>query len=288
MHAGSIDFHGKPGEERRAFVRDVASRTPLPPQVTSEVATAAVMCAITERLTRGGVHLLVHALPEPIRELFRACGEHRSNPPTPLHRPELLDRIAEHLGVTPAHAEGIARAVLSAVRERLPANVDNKVAAQLPRDIKNLWYAAPTTNPSMPLPDDDLERLSAAILTSIQAQASLPADVEPEEAFAGVMCIFSRRLSGGEARHVTLGLPSTIRALLTPCILHRRESAEVFSAEEFLQHVADHLDISPWDAERVVRAVFHAVTQVLPERDVHDAASQLPTDLRALWLSTLH
>jgi uncharacterized protein (DUF2267 family) len=196
----------------------------------------------------------------------------------------LLERTAEHLGVIPARAEAICCAVLHAVRELLPPDVADDVAAQLPGDIKELWYATPPPAETTTVPEAEPEGVRTEVFAEIERTGELPPGIDGAAAFMAVMCIFSQRLSGGEARHVFLGLPGTLRPLVTSCMLHRDEPAPRFDRDELLRRVSEHLGTSAAAAEDITRTVFAAVKRCLPAKDIEDAASQLPPSLRALWL----
>jgi uncharacterized protein (DUF2267 family) len=123
------------------------------------------------------------------------------------------------------------------------------------------------------------------VLAAIErAMRSPPPGVDGAAAFTAVMCILAQRLSGGEARHISLALPSTLRSLVTPCALHRDEPAEPFGSVEFFRRVAAHLGTSELAAEAIAHAVFASVKRILPLQEIEDIASQLPLDLRALWV----
>jgi uncharacterized protein (DUF2267 family) len=267
-------------------VRDVASRAALPVEVTAEAATTAVMCALIQRLTPGQAHTLIQALPGPVATLFGTCVQHRAGPVSNIDRPELLETIAEHLGVTPARAEAICRAVLGAVRDELPVDVAAKIAVQLPADLEKLWWSRPDLPESPVIPSEEVGNLRARVLAEIERSApDLPQGIDGAAALTGVMCIFSQRMSGGEARRMFLSLPASLRSLVDTCMLHRSESVETFDRDELLLAVAAHLGTDTGRAEPIVRAVLRAVKQYLPAEDIDDAASQLPRDLRAIWLS---
>ena len=270
------------GEVRRSFVREVARRAPLPAHVTVEAAVSFVTCALAERLTGGGAHEMRDALPQAIASLLDHCVEDRTGPPSTMDRAELVARTADWLGVTPKTGERICSGILSVVREWLPPPVGDRVAAQLPAGLKDLWFTTPDRD-AVPTAPGEPELLHAQIYAEVERAAVLPPNVDVADAFMGVMCIFSQRLSGGEARQVLLGLPSSLRPLVTTCMLHRAEWADVFDERELMRRVAEHLGTTPSDAERVVRAVLRAVKHCLPEKEVEDTASQLPNDLRTLW-----
>ncbi len=282
---GPIEFWGPFGEARMRFVREIASRAELPPHVTAEAAGAVVMYVLFERLTRGAAAELFNALPEPLRVVFARALEHRTGPVSPIDHSDLLDRVSAHLGVIPARAEVICRAVMFAVRSQIPADVSARVAAQLPEDLKELWEGPPPHARELTA-ENEGEALRVDLFAKIERIGDLPPGVDSPTAFSAVMCTFAERLSRGEARHLLLGLPATLRPFVTSCFLHRDEPGTSFGRDDFVRRVASHLATSETVAEDVIRAVFSAVKTCLPSKDVQDASSQLPPDLRALWLGS--
>ncbi|HVJ92240.1 MAG TPA: DUF2267 domain-containing protein [Labilithrix sp.] len=272
-------------EARRSFLRTLVSRAPLPPHSTAAEVATFVTCTVAERLTRGGAHTMLGGLPAPIASLFERCIDEAVGPASTLDRSDLLQRTADRLGITPASAERICAAVLSTLRDWLPKAIADDVAAQLPKDLKELWYSTPEASAET-LPEWETETAHAQLFAEIEREGILPPEVDVADAFMAVMCIFSQRLSGGEARHVLLGLPNTLRPLVTTCMRHREEWADVFGRDELLRRVAHHLGTDEVTAERVVRAVFSAVKRTIPYKEVEDSASQLPPDLRDLWLTS--
>ena len=55
----------------------------------------------------------------------------------------LVERVADHLDVTPHTARRVIRTVSTALRADLPPDEIEKVAKQLPPDIQSLWLPAP-------------------------------------------------------------------------------------------------------------------------------------------------
>jgi uncharacterized protein (DUF2267 family) len=263
--------------------RTVAATARLPAELTAEAAIAAVMCALTERLTAGEAFAVLENVPLAIAPMFELCVYHRQRQPTSkLGRAELVARVAEHLGVTPAHAELIASAVFTAVRAELPPEVVMTVAVQLPHGLKELWLGAPVMAPDLDVeiaPKDARD----AIERDLERRSALPNHVTPAAAFSAVMCSFARRLSGGETRHVLLGLPAVVRPLLERCAAHHTEYADVFGRRELLHEIEDHLFVGHEVAEHIALEVLRAVKRNLPQHTIDEVASQLPPDLRELW-----
>jgi uncharacterized protein (DUF2267 family) len=267
--------------------RAVAQRARLPAELTVEAAVAAVMCALTERLTAGEAFDVLTSIPSSIAAMFEPCVLHRAGQPTQrLGRAELLQRVADHLSVTPAHAEVVCSAVFTAMRAELPADVVMAVAHQLPRGLRELWLGPPIEAPDLDVavPPEDTRR---AVEKDLDRRAKLPPHVTPSAAFAATMCIFAHRLSGGETRHVLLGLPPAMRALVESCATHREERAAVFGRDELLREVGEHLATDATETARIVREVLRAAKRALPQRTIAEIESQLPADLRELWQAAL-
>jgi uncharacterized protein (DUF2267 family) len=140
------------------------------------------------------------------------------------------------------------------------------------------------------VPISDLATVSGGVarqevLAEIEERAPLPKGITSADAFSAVMCTFAQRMSGGEARDVLLGLPDTLRPLVTQCLAHRGEPATPFDGPQFLKRLGEHLGTTALVAEQIARAVFAAVKRILPDKEVGDVASQLPWELRDLWVS---
>lgn len=255
----------------------------MPSDLDIDEAISAVMCALTERITAGEAHELLEAVPPTVRAFFEVCVIHREGrPTTKLDRAEFLERVAEHLGVTPAHAELASEAVFAAIRSELPDEIARNVAQQLPRGLAQLWLAPPRFDApaEATIAEDEARR---SVESHIAAEVALPFDVTSAEAFAAVMCALSQRLSGGEARELLLGLPVPLRRLVDRCMAHRPEPSATFGKDELVRRVTEHVRMTPSEAEALVRATFAGVKRVLPEKVVHDVESQLPFDVRELW-----
>ncbi|HSO36680.1 MAG TPA: DUF2267 domain-containing protein, partial [Labilithrix sp.] len=189
------------------------------------------------------------------------------------------------LGVTPARAEAITAAVLPAVRREVTPGLARNVARQLPRDLSALWLASSPIAPPSTLGGAAERSPRQAVEAEIARRVRLPATVTADAAIKAVMDIFTRRLSGGEAFDVLLGLPDDLRRLIEGSVLGRDERASVFGRATLMRAVGLRLRIAREDAEPLVVAVLAAVKRILPVKEIDDIAEQLPLDLRDLWLS---
>jgi uncharacterized protein (DUF2267 family) len=118
----------------------------------------------------------------------------------------------------------------------------------------------------------------------VEKQHVLPEDVDPREAISAVLCVLTLRLGKRQAEGAFKALPRPLRSMVDFCILHRGERARVFALDEFLRQVADHLDVTPHTARRVIRTVLTALRADLPPEEIEQVAQQLPSDIRSLWL----
>lgn len=262
------------------FLAAIAARANLPRDVPVREAATITMCTLAERLTPGQVRHVYDALPAEIRPLFAPCLVPHGRPATKLDDADFLDLLANRLGLSPAHAELVADSVFRVMREALPPQVVDNVTVQLPGDLEDLWLGTRPPSPDAVIPYDTA---LWELLTDITDGVPLPVGIDASDALASVMCAFSQRLSGGEARDVFLGLPPAVRPFLEHCLLRHEEHAAVFDREALVERVAEDLGMSHRDAEHVVRVVLTAVKRMLPVKEQDDIASQLPMDLRALW-----
>lgn len=137
-------------------------------------------------------------------------------------------------------------------------------------------------------PSFDERRLLSAyeLYADIAESGTLPEHISPQEAVAAVLCTLTRRISRGEAEQLRSELPPDLIAVLEPCMSHRAEEPERFGREELIHRVAQSLDTDDGQAAAVVRHVLGALHANYPTREDDDVASQLPADLKALWLGS--
>jgi uncharacterized protein (DUF2267 family) len=133
------------------------------------------------------------------------------------------------------------------------------------------------TNPSRA---KDMSDLAA----EIEAQGVLPPGVRGVDAVSAVLCVLAQRLTGGEAEDLVASLPKGLRPLLEGCVRYPLDRAEAFDHAEFLRRVAARLHVTGTQAEAITRTVFAAVRPRLPPVEVDDVASQLPRDLKNMWM----
>ncbi|HVH47741.1 MAG TPA: DUF2267 domain-containing protein [Labilithrix sp.] len=263
-------------DETGFLLEDIQRHAPLPPNITPQEAIRAVMCTFSQHLSGGEARHVFEALPKAVHSLLDRCMVHRGEHAERFDRDELVFRVSEHLGVALEQAEELTSAVLHAISKRLPAGTVADVAAQLPRDMQDLWVVPklPVGIPVEPHP----------ILGRIEQSVQLPQGVTGIGAFTAVMSHLSRRLTLGETRHLCTALPADLRQLLEPSLYGRGEHPEKFNKTEFLERVARDLKMAnPSDAEVVARTVFRYVEEYIPAKPFKDVCVQLPRELSDLW-----
>jgi uncharacterized protein (DUF2267 family) len=106
-----------------------------------------------------------------------------------------------------------------------------------------------------------------------------------ECAAVAVLRALERRILPAEAKDLEAQLPRRLVDFLPP-LEQRPQRPRRFGKEEFLQTVADDLEMPVEEMEPVVRAVFRAMRDLISEGEANDVASNLPPDLQALWRLT--
>jgi len=121
-----------------------------------------------------------------------------------------LNELAAELGVDDRrYAYRALRAVLHALRDRVPVDVAAKLAAQLPTLIRGIYYE--DWDPSRtPLPIHDVD----AFLERVAAEGHMAGETEASLAVGAVTATLRRHVSAGEIDELLAVLPDHIRTLV--------------------------------------------------------------------------
>ena len=123
----------------------------------------------------------------------------------------------------------------------------------------------------------------ALVLKDLEKKANIGRELA-EQAAQSVLCLLEQRLIDTEAKHLEAQLPRKMRDLLQRCARHEGTTPRKYKLEQFLAMVAEDLDTTPNEAERLSRAVFATVREHISEGEAEDVMGQLPIDLRSLWM----
>jgi uncharacterized protein (DUF2267 family) len=122
-----------------------------------------------------------------------------------------LKELSEELGW--AHDRGRAyhalRAVLHALRDRLPVGEVADLAAQLPLIVRGVYYEGWRPSAAMPVKDHTKAQFLDHVAKAFPE--ALPADVE--DIARAVFKVLSRRIAGGEIDDVRNAMPARLREL---------------------------------------------------------------------------
>ena len=107
-----------------------------------------------------------------------------------------------------AEAYSVLRAVLHALRDRLPADEAVQLGAELPMLIRGFYYEGwkPSSTPKK-------QRSLEAFLEGMQPLPKLEAELDAEQALRSVFLILDHRISAGEIADVRQVMPEEVREL---------------------------------------------------------------------------
>ena len=269
----------------------------LPRHVRADQAAIAVLCTLASRLSRGEVAKLAAALPERIAMIVRYCPRPATDAGERFDGEGFVQRVAQRLGIAPAPATRLVRAVFAAVHAQLPEREVQDAAAQLPKDLRALWLGDELFAPSVPLPpqqhpvppvDEVPDLVGRGMLAEIEADGSIPEGLTALQVTAAVLGALARRVSGGEARAFVDALPPILKYQVAPLASHDEPPAARFDYAEMRDDVAARLAVWPHQADELIQLVFDVVRAHLRPTEVEDVASQLPRELKQRWLGRPH
>ena len=108
-----------------------------------------------------------------------------------------------------------------------------------------------------------------------------------EDSMRAVFQVLHERLDPGQAGHIESHLPKGFKddwQLGSATGMSRK--SESLNRDEFLTEVQQKAGLgSMGDAAHATRAVFAALQEILPEKDIQDTAQELLEALRGLWYS---
>lgn len=108
----------------------------------AERGTAAVLRALRDRLTPEEARQVAAQLPRPLRQIWEA-GADWGPRPVKLHRRELYERVKADAALSSIReARAMVAAVFAALRGQISPGEADDVAAQLPKDLREVWEEA--------------------------------------------------------------------------------------------------------------------------------------------------
>jgi uncharacterized protein (DUF2267 family) len=122
-----------------------------------------------------------------------------------------------------------------------------------------------------------------AFFDSLRRLCDLPQE-ELEKAAVSVVCALERRLTGDEVFDFESQLPAKFRDMLTRCERHEGAPPSKFGLAELYKMVGDDLGKSQDEVVGIVRATILALKGQITQGEADDVASQLPGDIKEIWI----
>jgi uncharacterized protein (DUF2267 family) len=116
------------------------------------------------------------------------------------------------------------------------------------------------------------------------ARVAQLASLEPERARPAVEAVLETlavRISEGEVEDLIDRLPADLVPALERGLVESRRPLRM-SLDEFLERVARLEGVDRGEAERHARAVFAALRELVPDKEIHDVESELPAEYAPL------
>jgi uncharacterized protein (DUF2267 family) len=249
------------------FIRTIEQAAGILPE-EAERAARATLETLGERITGGEAEDIARFLPRELRPILESASALAE----PFDMEEFVRRVARREGVDGATARLHARAVFVALGRAVAPGELRDMAAQLPKDFDELLRAAGEGG-DLAVRDPDLIGRVAELTGLDREQARRAAEA--------VLETLAVRISAGEVEDFLADLPRDLQPAIERGLAESR-SATVMTADEFVARVAQREGVSLEEAEQHVRAVFHALREVLTGKEFSDVAAQLSRDYAPL------
>jgi uncharacterized protein (DUF2267 family) len=235
----------------------------------AEHATRATLQTLGERITRGEAEDIAAFLPRELRDDLTSVPE----PAEGFSLDEFVRRVADREDVDEATARRDVQAVFAALAIAVTPGELRDLTAQLSRDFDSLL---------------DVVRLNADGAVSqnpVVARVAELTSVDPplaRRATEAVLETLAVRISEGEVEDLIARLPPDLAPSLESGLAESRKATRM-SLQQFLARVAKREDVDMDDAERHARAVFAALSELVPGKEIHDVESELPAEYAPLF-----
>jgi uncharacterized protein (DUF2267 family) len=253
---------------QEAFLALVQRAAGISPQ-QAEAAARATLRTLAERITLGDAEDVAAFLPSQLRGDLLSAPE----PVEPYGVDEFVRRVAARERVDRDTAEQHVRAVFAALRQAVAPAELRDVAAQFAMDFAPLLV--PEKNGHEPEPPRD------PLVHRVSELAALDPGTA-RRAVEAVLEALAVRISEGEVKDLMKRLGPELDAALERGLWESRKATRM-SLDEFLDRVAERVGIDHEEAERITRAVFAALREVVSGKEIHDVESELPKEYAPLF-----
>ncbi|MEA2275097.1 MAG: hypothetical protein QOC78_57 [Solirubrobacteraceae bacterium] len=260
---------GDDGWRYERFVTMIEQRTGLTWE-RAERAARATLQTLGERLSWEQARDLAEELPHELRTWLLSAG----GDVDPFDAHEFVRRVAEREAVDVETAARHGRAVLIAVARLAGGDQIAAVASALAPDYEPLIGEAvrrrrdPAAPEPMPLDD---------FLASVETRAGLDRP-GAERAVDAVLETVAERIASGQVDDLAEVLPDGLRPALERGKASSGGLPQSMTLQEFLARIAQRAGTTPEEALRHARAVFAALREALPPKELSDVLAQLPRE----------
>jgi uncharacterized protein (DUF2267 family) len=122
-----------------AFLRTIEQSGTLPPDVSANEAATAVACVLAQRLSLEQGRQFFAALPSDVRSALGSCAAHQHLQGETFGAERLVQLVGAHFPAAAPDPEALVRVVFLALRRHMAEPVAEKIEAQLPRDLAEMW-----------------------------------------------------------------------------------------------------------------------------------------------------
>jgi uncharacterized protein (DUF2267 family) len=248
------------------FIRSVQTRADLEWEPAVRAARVTLE-TLARRIARGEAQDLAARLPPELGPSVWTDEEAE-----PFDVEEFIRRVARREGVDLATAERHAQATFAALWQAVGAEEIGDVAAELSADYARLMPTGPAI---------EVEELDKFVKRVAQHGALDPEDAK--RATDAVLETLGERISGGEVEDLIAQLPVELHASLKRGNAASGGKATRMSLEDFVRRVAECEGVDPERALDRTRAVFAALREALPDKELRDVDAQLPAEYDVLF-----
>jgi uncharacterized protein (DUF2267 family) len=270
VYVERVERVGRDGDEividYDGFVTSVAQLARIGWQ-DAERATRAVLETLAERIAAGEAKDIQAQLPSEV-----AAWLGTSTPAEGFDVDEFLRRVAARADTEVRTAERYAGAVLATLARAISDDELHDLAAELPRELRPLLTPAPVVRevPAM-----------SVVVELVEERTGLDED-RARRALDAVLETLAERIAGGEVDDLVAQLPAELGDPLRRGSEASGGKAQRMSLQQFLARVAERERVSTEEAADHARAVFRALRELLPERELRDVMAELPRDYDVL------
>lgn len=229
----------------------------------AEQVVHATLEELGENVSPGEARAIAEHLPTAQAESLRV-EEPRSPKPEPVS--DFLDNVSEKAGIAREKVLTKVRAVIAALTEVVGEAELGNAHEQLPPEYGRIFKVGE-------------EPVTEAFVEELAHHDPFESVDEARVAAEAVLESLGERIARGEAEDIQAYLQGDAEDWI---VSRTSVNPEDWGVDEFVSRVAEHADVDEETAEQYIDAVFEALRDVVPERELEAAGTQLPVEIDAV------